>query len=144
MLLQFNLFFMEASEILRNHKLKKTSPRVAIIEALQSSPLPMGEDEISSMMGSHYDRTTFYRSALTLEEAGILHRIVIDKQLVKYALNEGRHNNAVRSNHAHFFCNHCQKLICLENIHPGPYRLPEGFQSQASEVIIKGLCSKCN
>jgi len=135
---------MEATEILRNHNLKKTSPRVAIIDALQSSPLPMGEDEISNVMGSHSDRTTFYRSALTLEDAGILHRIVIDKLFVKYALNEGQHHNAVRLNHAHFFCNHCQKLICLVNIHPGPYRLPEGFQSQAPEVMNKGICRKCN
>lgn len=135
---------MQALEILQQHNLKKTSPRLAIIEALQSSGEPLAEAEISVTMGSHYDRTTFYRSMLTLEEAGILHRIIVDKQLVKYALNPAGPNVKSQTDHAHFYCNSCKKLVCLEEIHPGPYRLPAGFQTSESEVIIKGLCNKCS
>ncbi|MGV8112358.1 MAG: Fur family transcriptional regulator [Lentimicrobium sp.] len=133
---------MQAPEILKHFQLKKTSPRLAIIEALQSAGLPLSETEISKSMGSHYDRTTFYRSMLTLEESGIIHKIVIDKLQVKYALNEpGKINNP--ADHAHFYCHHCQRLICLNEIHPGPYKLPKGFSPQESEIIIKGLCDKC-
>lgn len=134
---------MDAAELLHKYNLKKTSPRVAIIEALQSAKSPMSEAEISKLMGNHYERTTFYRSAQTLEEAGLLHKIVVDKLQVRYALNVGRSLHAVRTAHAHFYCNSCHELICLEHIHPGPYRLPAGFQLQESEVVIKGLCDKC-
>jgi Fur family ferric uptake transcriptional regulator len=135
---------MQALEILQQHNLKKTSPRLAIIEALQVSGEPLAESEISVRMGSHYDRTTFYRSMLTLEEAGVLHRVVVDKQMVKYALNPSLASGRNPADHAHFYCNNCRKLVCLEEIHPGPYRLPAGFQTSEAEVIIKGLCNKCS
>lgn len=135
---------MQAIDILQQHQLKKTSPRLSIIEALQSADAPLAETEISEKMGSHYDRTTFYRSMQTLEKAGIIHRIVVDKLLVKYAMNHVELTSKNQPDHAHFFCNNCKKLICLEEIHPGPYRLPSGFQSSESEVIIKGLCNKCS
>lgn len=128
---------MQAIEILQQHRLKKTSPRLAILEALQSSDAPLAEAEISIKMGSHYDRTTFYRSMQTLQETGIIHKIVVDRLTVKYVL---RH----LPNHAHFFCNNCKQVICLEEIHPGPYRLPSGFQTSEAEVIIKGLCNICS
>jgi Fur family ferric uptake transcriptional regulator len=135
---------MQAQEILQQHNLKKTSPRLAIIEALQSSSTPMAEAEISEKMGSHYDRTTFYRSMLTLEEAGVLHRIIVDKLLVKYALNASGPDGKTQADHAHFYCKGCKKLVCLEEIHPGPYRLPAGFQTSEAEVIIRGLCNQCS
>ncbi len=135
---------MLAIDILQQHQLKKTSPRLAMIEALQSVDAPLAEAEISEKMGSHYDRTTFYRSMLTLEEAGILHRIVVDRLIVKYALNPLGLTGNNQSDHAHFFCNNCKQLVCLEEIHPGPYRLPAGFQTSEAEVIIKGLCNKCS
>lgn len=128
---------MQAVDILQQHKLKKTSPRLAIIEALQSADAPLAEAEISKQMGSHYDRTTFYRSMQTLTDAGVIHRIVVDRLTVKYAL---RH----LPDHAHFYCNNCRKLICLEDVQPGPYNLPVGFQTSEAEVIIKGLCNNCN
>jgi Fur family ferric uptake transcriptional regulator len=128
---------MLAVDILQQHQLKKTSPRLAIIEALQSADAPLDEAGISKQMGSHYDRTTFYRSMQTLTDAGVIHRIVVDRLTVKYAL---RH----LPDHAHFYCNNCRQLICLEEIHPGPYKLPVGFQTSEAEVIIKGLCNKCN
>ena len=135
---------MQAQEILQRHNLKKTSPGLAIIEALQSSAEPQAEAEISEKMGSHYDRTTFYRSMLTLEEVGVLHRIIVDKLLVKYALNTSGPNGKNQLDHAHFYCKGCKKLVCLEEIHPGPYRLPAGFQTSEAEVIIRGLCNKCS
>jgi len=135
---------MQAVDIIHQYNLKKTSPRLAIIEALQSSGEPLAEAEISEKMGSHYDRTTFYRTMLTLEEAGILHRILVDKMLVKYAMNIARPAGKGQADHAHFYCNSCKKLVCLEEIHPGPYRLPAGFKTSESEVIIRGLCNLCS
>jgi len=128
---------MQALEILQQHQLKKTSPRLAIIEVLQSAITHLAEAEISEQMGSHYDRTTFYRSMQTLSDAGVIHRIVIDRFTVKYALRQ-------LPDHAHFYCNNCRKLICLEDVQPGPYNLPVGFQTSEAEVIIKGLCNKCS
>jgi len=128
---------MNASDLLKNHHLKKSSARISIIKAIQEVGAPASEQAISEKMGSLYDRTTFYRSIQSMVDAGIIRKIVVDKLVVRYALRE-------KSDHAHFFCTECQKITCLEDIHPGPYRLPAGFQSRESDVVIRGLCNSCS
>jgi Fur family ferric uptake transcriptional regulator len=135
---------MDAPEILQNHHLKKTSPRVSIIQALQTSPNPLSEAEVKEQMGALYDRITFYRSVQTLEEAGIIHRIVADNTVVKYALNHCEKGHQHGSDHAHFYCTKCNTLVCLNTIKTHAYELPEGFAPSQCDVIIKGMCNICN
>jgi|ERR1035437_6933730 Fur family ferric uptake transcriptional regulator len=135
---------MNAVEILQGHQLKKTSPRVAIIKALQSSSFPLSENEVKEHMGEMYDRVTFYRSAQTLMESGIIHRIVADNVTVKYALNQCDNKHHHEADHIHFYCQRCNALVCLNDIRIRPYKLPNGYTIQECDVIIKGLCDKCN
>lgn len=135
---------MNAVEILQNHQLKKTTPRVAIIQALQGSPFPMSENEVKEKIGDLYDRITFYRSAQTLMDAGIIHRIVADNTNIKYALNRFDEKHQHATDHVHFFCHQCNSLVCLNEVKTQPYALPSGYLTQQCEVIIKGLCDKCS
>ncbi len=131
---------MKAVEILNNHKLKRTSCREGIIEVVMTANQALSENEIRARLIGNYDRTTFYRSFKTLEEHHILHKIVVDNQLVKYALD-----NTVshKDEHAHFYCNECQTVKCMDNIPVQKYQLPEGYADNETEVLIKGTCSKC-
>jgi len=45
------------------------------------------EQQIRERLEGNYDRTTFYRSFKVLQECRIIHKIVIDNQFVKYALD---------------------------------------------------------
>lgn len=134
---------MRALEILQNHQIKKTVPRVAIIQALQASSIPLSENEIKEKMGDMYDRITFYRSVQTLMEAGIIHRIVADNVTIKYALNHCGEIHEHKIDHVHFSCRQCNLLVCLNDVRPQPYMLPNGFTADQCEVIIKGLCDMC-
>jgi len=135
---------MEAVEILQNHQLKKTTPRVAIIQALQTSKAPLSENEVKEKMGNLYDRITFYRSVQTLMEVGIIHRIIVDNITTRYALNfcNNKHQHIV--DHVHFFCQQCNSLICLNDVKLQNYQLPNEFIAEQCEVTIKGLCDKCS
>lgn len=135
---------MNAVDILQNHQIKKTSPRVAIIQALQASIHPLSENEVKDKLGDLYDRITFYRSAQTLMDAGIIHRIVADNIPVKYALNHCNEGHQHTVDHVHFFCQQCNSLVCLNETKAQPYSLPNGFTTEQCEVIIKGLCDKCS
>ena len=75
---------MNAVEILKQHEVKKTPARMAMINALQSNKYPMSENEIKEQMADLYDRITFYRNVQTLVSAGIIHKI--DR-----SLGAGRH-----------------------------------------------------
>ena len=131
---------MKAVDILNNHNLKRTSCREGIIEVVMTANQALSENEIREQLVGNYDRTTFYRSFKTLEEHKIIHKIVVDNQLVKYALdNTVTHKNE----HAHFYCNECNAVQCMDNVPVQKYQLPEGYTDLETEVIIKGKCASC-
>lgn len=132
---------MNAVEILRSKGLKKTAQRIMLINILESSTISLTESDIKSKMGDLYDRVTFYRTVQTLLDAEIIHRIVVDNIIVKYALNRTEHH---AENHAHFFCQICHSVTCLEDAVAFQYNLPAGFEAQEYEVLIKGICNKCH
>ena len=98
------------------------------------------ENEIREKLSGNYDRTTFYRSFKILLEKSIIHKIVVDNQMIKYALdNSITHKNK----HAHFYCKKCDSVICLDNIPIEEPEVPQGFEASETEIIIKGVCSTC-
>ncbi|MBN1820668.1 MAG: transcriptional repressor [Prolixibacteraceae bacterium] len=132
---------MEPVEILSSFNLKRTSCREGIIEVIMNAKNALSENEIRTHLSGNYDRTTFYRSFKTLEENHIIHKIVIDNYLVKYALD-----NSVthKKEHAHFYCNKCQSVQCLDDVQVEEPVLPEGYNGACTEVLIKGVCASCN
>ena len=47
--------------------------------------------------------------------------------------------------HAHFSCKRCGQVFCLNEVSTVPaLNLPPGYQSQAVELIVKGLCTRCD
>ena len=135
---------MNPLEILNHHQVKKTSLRVSILKALQESPFPLSEHEIKEKTGDLYDRTSFYRSMLTLTDSGIVHKMVSDNLITKYALNHCEYGHLHKVSHVHFFCLNCQMFYCLEEVPVKHYFLPEGFHEQQCDVVIKGFCKQCN
>ena len=135
---------MTPLDILQNHQLKKTPGRIAIVKALMESHTPLSENDIRFQMNDLYDRVTFYRNIQALSVSGIIHKIVIDSTIVKYGLNCCGHEHRHQNEHAHFYCESCQSVVCLKEISIPAINLPAGFQSSDSDIIIKGKCEKCN
>ena len=131
---------MNAKNILHLHNLKRTGCREGILDIIIKASNPLSENEIRDRLPLNFDRTTFYRSFKTLLEHNILHKIVIDNQLVKFGIGYSDSDNI---NHAHFFCNTCKNVQCLEPVNIKMPMLPRGFQVQEIEIIIKGLCQNC-
>ncbi len=132
---------MKAVQILVDSNLKRTSCREGIIDVLINAKQPLSENEIRERLVGNYDRTTFYRSFKTLEDNKIIHKIVIDNQLVKFALDNSITH---KKEHAHFFCQTCHAVLCLDDVPINKYSLPEGYQHNETEIIIKGTCPVCN
>lgn len=133
-----NHHIMSAIDILRGKGLKKSAQRIAIINILQDKQIPLTESDIKLEMGDMYDRITFYRTIQVLLENNIIHRITIDNVTVKYALN-----NAQNHSHIHFFCKTCHSVTCLKDIPLQEYALPENYEQEECEVLIKGICNEC-
>lgn len=131
---------MKPIDLLNSRNLKRTSCREGIIEVMLSAKNALSENEIRDQLSGNYDRTTFYRSFKTLEEHKIIHKIVVDNQLVKYAPD---HAILKTNEHAHFYCTHCHTVQCLVNIPIQEIALPQGYSGAETEILIKGKCSKC-
>lgn len=132
---------MDAAKVLNNHNLKRTSCREGIIETILSENQALSEKEIRDKLSANYDRATIYRSFKTLENKNIVHKIVVDNQLVKYALDNSITN---KKEHAHFYCNKCEKVTCLNGIQMQKSELPQGYTEFETEILIKGVCKDCN
>lgn len=132
---------MKPKEVLNSRNLKRTSCREGIISVMLSSQDALSENEIRNQLSGNYDRTTFYRSFKTLEEKQIIHKIVVDNQLVKYAIDN---SISMKKEHAHFYCNHCQTVKCLETVYVNSLTLPDGYTNMETEVLIKGTCALCS
>jgi Fur family ferric uptake transcriptional regulator len=132
---------MKAQEILHRHNLVRTSCRQSIIDTIANSGFAVSEEEIKQKVEGYYDRTTFYRSFKTLLEKCIIHKIVVDNQLVKYALSTRKTES---ENHVHFYCNQCGLVECLSGTGLTIPDLPVGYTQTDTELIIKGNCKNCN
>ena len=131
---------MNAIDILNSRNLKRTSCREGIIEVVMKSKHALSENEIRDRLVGNYDRTTFYRSFKTLEKHNIIHKIVINNQLIKYAIGD---TSITDDDHAHFYCNDCQTVKCVDFSPVQKYQLPAEYVDAEVEVLIKGVCEVC-
>lgn len=135
---------MEIAEIFKEKSIKKTTPRVAVVNILFEASHPLSENDIKNKMGYMYDRSTLYRTIQTLIDAGIIHRIVVDNTNVKYAINKLDYKEIEpQKGHAHFYCKRCKEVICLDVIPLSNCNLPPNYEMDECEILIKGVCESC-
>ncbi|MCU4176154.1 hypothetical protein [Carboxylicivirga sp. N1Y90] len=44
---------------------------------------------------------------------------------------------------AHFYCDACEMVKCMEEIPVKHYQMPNGYLNNETEVMIKGRCPNC-
>lgn len=97
------------------------------------------EESLELEMGS-IDRVTLYRTIKVLLEKQVIHQIAVDGQVVKYKLAGGHK----KSDHPHFHCCKCNRLVCMPQVNINRELLPDGFIILSSSLIIEGICPQCH
>lgn len=133
---------MTAEEILLSHNLKNTGCRKFILCKLLEKKSALSESEIKESFPDLFDRITFYRTLKTLEDKNIIHKIVLNDNSVKYALNHFHSHD--ENLHSHFHCGTCDDVLCLHGKTSFEIELPENFIKNEVYVIIEGVCGKCS
>lgn len=132
-----------AIDILRSSGLNVTEIRCRVVVLLLQPGKALTQKELEEALESQMnqvDRVTLYRTIKVLLEKKVIHQITIDSQIVKYKL-AGEHR---RSDHPHFHCCCCDRLLCMPQIKIEQDMLPGGFIMQTSNLIIEGVCPDCN
>lgn len=134
----------DALTILKNHKLSVTGSRQKIMELFLASAGALSHADIEKSSGPGFDRVTIYRTLQSFVDSGIIHLIPTTDNSIKYALckddcESGHHHD----NHVHFVCDECKQTTCLDEVVIPVIKLPKGFTSHQSEMMISGVCKDC-
>jgi Fur family transcriptional regulator, ferric uptake regulator len=135
-------FLDRAEERVRRSGARVTRPRVAVLAVLLAARRALTHHEIERQVNRllGIDRVTIYRVLEWLVVSGLAHRISGDDRVWRFNAAEEEHAHE----HAHFKCNDCGDVICLEkSVAARSIPLPSGYRPQEIELTVKGLCADC-
>jgi len=127
-------------DLLQLKGLKKTKLRTSLLEVFLNTKHAQSYVAIMAELGDMVDKSTLYRNLSAFEEAEIIHRITDDNGVSKYAFGPWQDHTG---NHAHFFCEKCDNVYCVEGENPVNISVPEGFKKKNVQTIIRGTCPDC-
>ncbi len=135
----------DIKEILKRSQLSVTASREKILHLFLEQTGALAHGDIEKRAGEKFDRVTVYRTLQTFVEKGIIHTIPTADNSIRYALckddcAEGHHHDQ----HIHFVCTNCKNTYCLDDIVTPEIKLPKGYSSEHIEVVVEGVCIKCN
>lgn len=88
------------------------------------------------------DKSTLFRALVLFTEKGLLHTVNDGSGSSKYCVchcSDHEHH----SGHVHLTCINCHKTWCLEDVPIPAVPIPQNFELQEAEYIVKALCPKC-
>ena len=132
----------KASELLGSVKLRRTSPRVAILAVLLGADRPLAQQQIAARLrGRCPDKVTTYRNLETFVKAGLVHKAYLQDRKWHFEL---AHNCTESQCHPHFTCNNCSHTYCLPEMSLPMAKSPrKGFIIQHQQTRFEGLCPEC-
>jgi Fur family ferric uptake transcriptional regulator len=120
---------MHIKNIIEEKNLKLTTARKELLEIFSSEKRPISFEDIKDKI--KMDKATFYRNVLKFESESILNSFESNDKKRYYEIQDFPH--------AHFICNSCNTIECLENMQA--VNLP-GYK--VVDIILKGICKNCN
>ena len=131
-------------EILEKNNIRPTAMRLLVLKYLIRNSVAVSLTDVESYFDNS-DRTTLFRTMKTFVENGIVHKIDDGTGITKYALCEESCNCEIDTDlHVHFHCKICKQTVCLPKHKIPSINLPKGFISEEINLVVKGICEKCN
>jgi len=132
---------LEAEALLKEHSLRVTRPRVAVLATIDAAPhldATAIVAQVRARLGT-VSTQTIYDVLSTLVDANLARRIAVPNSAARYELNTG-------DNHQHVVCRECGRIHDVDD--PGtatPLSAgnKHGFEIDNVEVTYWGLCPNC-
>ncbi len=129
---------------LARHSLRQTPVRRAVLAALAGRGYALTGAEIEAELGSGTDRITLYRTLKSFEQSGLIHRVIDDTDVLRYAACSIECSaEAHFDNHVHFKCGVCAHTYCLNQVAIPAVALPGGFKAEKRDFLLSGTCQAC-
>ena len=133
-----------SAHLLSEHGLKNTPVRRKVLLFIEERKHAVSHAELEGAFNGDADRVTLYRALNTLEEKGIVHKVLGRDGIARYALCQDactahRHDDQ----HLHFHCNTCKNVFCLAVDDYPEVNLPAGFMLSKIQLSAEGICDIC-
>lgn len=144
-----NTALSTAATLLEQRQERATEARVAVFQILLDTPIALTHADIAGAArkaGTELDRVTLYRVLDWLVEKGLAHKIAGEDRIWRFNArpDAGPQTPGHAHEHAHFHCNRCGRLYCLDDLHPVfALTLPPGFRCDHAELTLRGVCPGC-
>lgn len=133
---------MDAQEILLRAGVKPTPNRILVMRVLLSAEGPLGLAELEEALPS-IEKSSIFRVLSLFGNRHLLHVIEDGRGLAKYEVCHSD-DDIDDDMHPHFYCTECRKVFCIHSIGVPSVDLPDGFEAQSVNYMIKGLCPVCS
>ena len=127
--------------LLEEHGIKPTANRLLVLKALAESQRPVTMAELEDAIDS-IDKSGIFRTLTLFNEHHLLHQIDDGCEGVRYELCHAT-GDVDDDRHVHFHCEVCHRTFCLEEIPVPTVALPDGFQAETVNFMVKGICPDC-
>lgn len=133
------------SATLSHHGLRLTPVRKAVLRRLLAAPYALSSHDLEQQLGPDTDRITLYRTLRTFEQKGVIHRVIDNTDIIRYAAcaPDACTEHAHHDDHVHFKCTACQHTYCLEQVPIPVVALPTGFRATSRDYLMSGVCQQC-
>ncbi len=134
---------IDAEGLLHEHGFKKTPLRIALLEALSLSTVPLSVAKFerkTKKVGA--DTATLYRALSAFAEAGIITELTVDKTKVMYEFNRPK------SHLHHIVCDTCNTVesvtFCVKSLDKQVVEYSKQFKKiHGHKLAFMGTCRKC-
>lgn len=129
---------------LRERGARVTPARLRVLALLRGASKALSQREVEDALAGEapVDRVTLYRVLDWLVEQGFAHKFADEMRIFRFSA--ASHAGEQHGAHAHFVCDDCGKVFCLDEVQPAPPPLPEGFATTQVEYSVHGHCAACN
>ena len=136
------------TEILNARGIRPTPVRILVLRALQEKDCAVSLMTLEAELKT-VDRSSIFRTLNLFLEQHLVHQVEDGSGQTKFALCEehcrcgATHEHSLSDFHVHFFCEKCQRTLCLHDVAVPEVILPPGFSLSSANFVLKGLCADC-
>ena len=135
----------EVRALLKEHGLRATAPRIAVLVVLHEERRPMTHEQVMETLAQGvYDRASIWRILADMSDHGVLSRMDLGDRIWRYELRDAC--RTVTDDHPHFLCEDCGEVSCLPplQVSAPDGALPAALRGADFRVRIMGRCSDCS
>ena len=129
--------------LLEQHGIKLTANRILIAKVMSTLDYPISMKELETMLLT-MDKSSIFRTLSLFKSHHLVHQMEDGNDIVRYELCHSLNKETDEDIHVHFYCEHCHRTFCLNEISVPQVNLPVGYRQTAVNYMIKGICPDCS